>query len=131
MTDTKRVGSTTAAPGAVHTHTHTHTAVVADTLSRCSAARTAQVEGHLEDDDDYEAMCDITATVRASLHPAATELATQLTTLPAATTAALVATAGTAATTQVRHVRRVAVTAHHPPHHMRCTLATPRVCCMP
>ena len=88
---------------------------MADTLSRCSTARTAQVEGHLEDDDDYEAMCDITATVRASRHPAATELATQLTTLPAATTAALVATAGTAATTQVRHVRRVAVTAHHPP----------------
>ena len=128
MTDTKRVGSTTAASGAAHTHT----AVVADTLSRCSAARTAQVEGHLEDDDDYEAMCDITATVRASRHPAATELATQLTTLPAATTAALVATADTAATTQVRHVRRVAVTAHHPPRHMLlCTLATPRVCCMP
>ena len=84
---------------------------MADTLSRCSTARTAQVEGHLEDDDDYEAMCDITATVRASRHaagPAATELATQLTTLPAAATAALVATAATAATTQFRHVRRVA-----------------------
>ena len=62
-------------PHTAHTHTHTHThaaataqhtAVAAGTLSKSSAARTAQVEGHLEEDDDYEAMCDITATVRAS-----------------------------------------------------------------
>ena len=37
--------------------------MAADTLSRFSPAHTLQIEGHLEDDDDYEAMCDITATM--------------------------------------------------------------------
>ena len=37
-------------------------------LSRSSRLPTAQVEGHLEEDDDYEAMCDITATVRPATH---------------------------------------------------------------